>query len=236
MADLSKCTPINGYMTAWVADDQSGKRHLTDNNILSIIENYILNSKDYASDKVIAVSYVGDRHGIENGDFVTEGAVAENAYRKSGVQDEASHGITPGIIVLIVAVSILVAFGGMAFVKKQMQKNLTKEEASASADSAIISEGELKVLDAINDDDESIPSEEIGEEDKRAVTNTTKSNESFDAEQYSVDELEPCSTFDSDGSKTRRFMLDSVALSRTRSDGASVNSETQSQAGIEIQI
>lgn len=114
--ESSDCTPMNGFMTAWVA--KSDERRLSETEIYNVIETY---SNSYANDEkgVLSVSYIGIR----------EPAIDKATAPSSTLGPGAAAGISIAGIVLLSILALIA--------KKRRDRNKSVEEVERSSSSVV---------------------------------------------------------------------------------------------------
>ena len=143
--ELSTCTPMIGFMTAWV--DKTSVGGLVKSDIYPLIENY---SKDYSTSKgVLSISYIGTRPGV----VITD---AELAFLNEG--SAMAPGALAGIVVASV-LSLLTVFILVAMKRKNKNMNANRSEKISSSTNNVLVVGDNDeyndVLEIVIDDDSS---------------------------------------------------------------------------------
>mmetsp|Transcript_20405 Transcript_20405/g.33305 ORF Transcript_20405/g.33305 Transcript_20405/m.33305 type:complete len:376 (+) Transcript_20405:63-1190(+) len=179
--ESSKCTPINGYMTAWVS--VSDNRRLSQSDIYTAIEKY---SNTYATNgEVLAVSYIGTRPDVleANVPFIDK-ATKDDGYRDDLAPNSNTSSMSPGAIAGIAVASVLALLAVLAMVAKNRRG---KKSAEKKEKSIIVDDNALFMID---DGDE--------EELKEVKDDISKASDA--TEDYSYDNtLPPSNTFQSEG-------------------------------------
>lgn len=146
---LTNCTPMKGYMTAWVYG--TDRRSLSTSNIYNVIEAYTNNYSN--NEGVLAVNYIGDRSEA----FVP---VISQALQDDGQRDDlvsSSTVMAPGSIagLSVVSVLALLTFLGavMANKRKERRDAENEEEAAVSCDDSSVNDSSLVMIE---EDDEEI--------------------------------------------------------------------------------
>ncbi len=122
--ESSTCTPMIGFMTAWV--DKTSGGGFVKSDINTIIENY---SKDYSTKEgVLSVSYIGTRPEVVMSD-------AELAFLNEG------SAMAPGALAGVVAsvLSLLTVFALVAMKRRYKNMNVNRsEKLSSSTNNALV--------------------------------------------------------------------------------------------------
>jgi len=184
----SKCTPMKGYMTAWVQTEEEIRRLTLEASVYDVIENF---SKAYTTDDVLAISYISTHPDDETP--VIEKVVSEGVHVDSSAQRSTGSplSLSPGAIVGI-ATSVFALMAVLAVVAKKRLK-LRKKGEEKKATSLVIDQAFF-----MDDDDMDI---RITKNDFE----TGSRGASVATEDYTVQtdvEVEPSSTFDSGGAES----------------------------------
>jgi len=180
--ESSSCTPINGYMTAWVSNSEEVRRRLSQRDIYSIIEKY---SDSYTnSDGVLAVSYIGTRPEED----ASKGAVliVSSSTKNDGNPKDlaaSSNTMSPGVIAGVSVASIFALLAILAMVIKNHRNRRDADDEALSLE--IVNDA----LFMENDDDEFL---------KVVNDDSASSTGSDDTEDYAYAEtIAPSGTFES---------------------------------------
>lgn len=214
VGEASRCTSVNGFMTAWVSADESNRRQLSQTDVFTAIENFI--AKGYSSDSILGISYLGRK----NDQPVVGGATSDNGYRNTTTGSD-SAGITPGIISLIAVISVLAVLGVISHIQKRRRRGFNQAEEEAE-DIAVVGDDVQEIKRV-----ESIDNERPNEEDTDVSSCVT--------DDYTMNELQPCFTFETEEGRTS-FSGRTTPSSCMRDDNAPVNSEDPSQIGVEVEL
>lgn len=170
------CTPINGYMTAWVSE--TVRRRLSESDIYSVIENY---SNTYATDTVLAVSYIGTRDVPE-----AQAPIIDKAIQDDGNTEDlvlSSSTMAPGTIAGIAVASVVALLAILALVVKKRRDRKNAEKIATSRN--IVNDALFMI-----DEDEEL----------KVVNDEASNTGSVNTEDYTYDEtIAPSGTFESGG-------------------------------------
>lgn len=139
--ESSKCTPMNGYMTAWVSKTDN-RRRLSETDIYTAIETY---TKNYATVEggVLAISYIGTRPAatLDADESIAAVPFISSAIRENGTRDDLATNtnskLSPGAIAgIVIASSVVVALLTMValIIVKKRRNRMNTEEREMSID------------------------------------------------------------------------------------------------------
>lgn len=143
MLDSSKllpatCTSINGYMTAYLPHSTTNRRHLSESQIYSAIQDYI--SKSYSSDSIVGVAYIPPSAAAEDA-TTTEGVVTGSRTANIFQDSSSTWEITPAFGLLALIVSLLAMVGLVHIVKQRSnQKSSTLSPSIAAMEPEVSNE------------------------------------------------------------------------------------------------
>mmetsp|Transcript_31076 Transcript_31076/g.57595 ORF Transcript_31076/g.57595 Transcript_31076/m.57595 type:complete len:339 (+) Transcript_31076:222-1238(+) len=152
--ESSKCTPMNGYMTAWVSETDN--RRLSESDIYTAIETYT-NNYAIAEGGVLAISYIGTRPAatLDADESIAAVPFISSATREDGTRDDLastnpkmSPGAIAGIVIASSVVVALLTMVALIIVKKRRTMEDTEEREmsnDSNADNSLV---------MIDDDDE----------------------------------------------------------------------------------
>lgn len=152
--ESSSCTPINGFMTAWVS--KADRRRLSQTEIYDVIEEF---SNTYTNDEVLAVSYIGTRRGAP----VIDKAIKDDGYRND-LASASPTAMAPGAIAGIAIASVLALFAVLALIakKRKDRKNAAEANQMSIVDDALF----------MSDDQDDYDLKNINDDTSRSSVNT----------------------------------------------------------------
>ena len=160
-AGESVCSPMNGFMTAWVSEPDDGRR-LSEADLYAVIEKYTMAYNTEGS--VLAISYIGTR---PDGISTAEAPFIDKAIKDDGQRDDLASGSTsmsPGAIAGITVGSLLALLAVLAMVAKKRKDKRNKERQEMSrniVDEALfMSDDEDEAMKVVKDDVASVHTED----------------------------------------------------------------------------